>query len=139
MTTEQGDRGQGDRAVPPDPSPPAQSSLGLPSRHAAALAYAGWWITGLLIWFLERRDPYVRFHASQAIAAFGLIALLIAAFGVMAAASLSFLPNAFTPFIWAAALTWGAGVVLWAIAMWKAATGDAWRIPVAADLADRWL
>jgi len=28
-------------------------------------------------------------------------------------------------------------VLLWVVAMWKAATGHAWRIPVAADLADR--
>jgi uncharacterized membrane protein len=94
-------------------------------------------MTGLLFFFLERRDSYVRFHAAQATAAFGLIAGLILAFGLLAAASLSFLPRAFVPFIWAAGVTWSIGVLLWIVSMWKAATGGAWRIPVAAGLADR--
>ena len=56
----------------------------MPSRTAAALAYGGWWLTGALFWFIERRDAYVRFHAAQAVAAFGLVALLIAMFGMLA-------------------------------------------------------
>lgn len=113
------------------------SSTGLPSRTAAALAYGGWWLTGALFWVLEQRDAYVRFHAAQSLAAFGLIALLIAALGLLAAVSLSFAPAAFGPLMWAAGLTWIAGVLLWLWAIWKAASGDAWRIPLASQLADR--
>jgi uncharacterized membrane protein len=120
-----------------DARAPDGSSTGLPPRLAAALAYAGWWLTGLLFWFVERRDRYVRFHAAQAVAAFGIIAALVAGFSLMAAVSLSFLPTAFTPFLWAAALTWALGIALSVVAMWKAATGNAWRIPLAAELADR--
>ena len=113
------------------------SSTGLSPRVAAPLAYAGWWLTGLILWFVERRDRAIRFHAAQSVAAFGVVAAVIAAFGVLALASLSFLPPAFTLFLWAAAITWAAGIGLWIVAMWKAATRHAWRIPVAADLADR--
>jgi uncharacterized membrane protein len=113
------------------------SSTGLSPRVAAPLAYSGWWITGLFVWLVERRDPYVRFHAAQAITAFGLVAVLIGAFAALAVASLSLLPSAFTLFVWAAALTWVGGMLLWMLTMWKAASGEAWRIPVAADLADR--
>ena len=94
-------------------------------------------MTGLLLWVVEQEDRFVRFHAAQAVAALGLIALLIAGFGGLAVVSLSFLPRAFTPFMWAAAVTWTVGLVLWIVAMWKAATGHTWRIPLAADLADR--
>jgi uncharacterized membrane protein len=120
-----------------DPIAVSPSSTGLPSHVAAPLAYAGWWLTGLIFWLVERRDAYVRFHAAQSVAAFGIIAALIAGFCLMAVASLSFLPNAFTPFLGAAVGTWVAGVLLWGVAMWKAARGSAWRIPLAADLADR--
>jgi uncharacterized membrane protein len=116
---------------------PDVSSTGLSPRLAAPLAFAGWWMTGIIFWFLERKDTYVRFHAAQATAAFGVIALLILAFAALALASLSFLPRAFGLFIWAAGLTWGGGVVLSIVSMWKTSTGEAWRIPVAADLADR--
>jgi len=113
------------------------SSTGLSPRVAAALAYAAWWVTGAIFWYVERRDAYVRFHAAQCIAAFGLIALLVAAFGALAGASLSYLPSAFVPSIWAAGLIWVGGMVLWVVAIWKAASGEVWRIPLAADLADR--
>ena len=113
------------------------SSTGLSPRVAGPLAYAGWWVTGVILWFVERRDRATRFHAAQSVAVFGVIAAAIAAFGALALASLSFLPSAFIPFLWASAITWGIGVLLWIVAMYKAATGHAWRIPVAADLADR--
>ena len=62
---------------------------------------------------------------------------LAAAFAALALASLSFLPSAFAVFLWAAAVTWAGGVLLWVAVMWKAATGRAWRIPIAAALAER--
>jgi uncharacterized membrane protein len=114
------------------------SSTGLSPRVAAPLAYAGWWVTGAILWFVERRDRTIRFHAAQSIAAFGIVALLVLALGAMALASLSLLPAAFNLFLWAALATWVGGVILWIAALWKAAAGHAWRIPVAADLAD-WL
>ena len=113
------------------------SSTGLSPRVAAPLAYAGWWVTGLILWFVERRDHSIRFHAAQSVAAFGVIAAAMFAFGALALASLSFLPSAFTLFLWATAITWGLGVMLWIVVMWKAAAGHVWRIPVAAELADR--
>ena len=115
----------------------AATSTGLPPRTAAALAYGAWWITGLIFWLLERNDRFVRFHAAQSMTAFGILAVLIAGFAAVAGASLSFLPEAFLPLLGAALVTWVAALVLWIVAMWKAANGNAWRIPLAADLADR--
>lgn len=115
----------------------APSSTGLSPRVAATLAYAGWWITGLLFWLVERDDRYVRFHAAQAIAAFGLVAVLVGGVLLLAAIALSLMPRAVPLLAAAAAVLWVAGLVLWGVAMWKAANGDAWRIPLAADLADR--
>ena len=113
------------------------SSTGLSSSVGAALAYSGWWVTGGIFWWLERRDRLVRFHAAQAIIVFGLIAALIGLFAGLAAISLSFLPSMFGFFAGAAALTWMAGVLLWGLAMWKAASGGEWRIPLAAEWAER--
>jgi uncharacterized membrane protein len=112
-------------------------STGLPQRVAAALAYAGWWVTGLIFLFLERRDPYVRFHAAQACVAFGAIALVVAALAGIAATSLMFMPRAFGFWIWVAGLSWAASLGLWVVSMWYAATGRPWRIPLAAEIADR--
>jgi uncharacterized membrane protein len=113
------------------------SSTGLSPRVAAPLAYSGWWVTGTILFIAERNDRFVRFHAAQAIAAFGLIAVIVVAFLVLAAASLSFLPAAFELFVWSAAGIWAIGILLWVVVMWKAAMGRSWRIPIAAELADR--
>jgi uncharacterized membrane protein len=113
------------------------SSTGLSSRTASALAYGGWWMTGLLIWFLERRDRVARFHAAQSVVVFGAIGLLTVLLCTLAAASLSFLPAAFGPLLWAAGLVFVLGVVLWAVSLWKVASGRDWRIPLAANYADR--
>lgn len=112
------------------------SSTGLSSRVAAALAYSGWWITGLIFWVVEERDTFVRFHAAQAVAAFGFVALLIVTLFGLAVVSLSFLPAAFSFFAIAAIVTWASGILLWGVAMWKVANGTVWRIPGAAELAD---
>ena len=119
------------------PEPVTHSSTGLASRFAAVLAYSGWWVTGGLFWWLERRDRLVRFHAAQAMIVFGFVAAMIALFAALATLSLSFMPSMAGFFATAAALTWTAGVVLWGLAMWKAARGDQWRIPVAAAWARR--
>ena len=113
------------------------SSTGLSSNIAAALAYSGWWLTGAIIWFIERRDRRVRFHAAQATVAFGCIAAFIMLCATLAVASLSFLPSVFPLFAWLAVATWAGGVVLWGVAMWKALSGDEWRIPIAAEWAER--
>ena len=116
------------------------STTGLPLRVAAPLAYAGWWLTGLILWFAERRDHAIRFHAAQSMAAFGLIATVIAGCGLLALSALSFLPVAFVPLLWLGGAAWAGGVLLWIVVMWKAATRRrAWRIPIAAELADRLL
>ncbi len=114
-----------------------RATIGLPGRVAAPLAYAGWWVTGVLFWFLERRDLYVRFHAAQACVAFGIIAFVVTLLSGLAATSLMFMPNAFTFWVWTAGLIWLAGVALWVAAIWNAATGRLWRIPLAAAIADR--
>jgi uncharacterized membrane protein len=116
-----------------------ESSTGLPPRLAAVLAYGGWWVTGLIFWLVERRDRFVRFHAAQSIAAFGLTALIVAGFGLAALLSLSMLPTAFSLFVWASGLTWLVGMLVWGAALWQAAHGRTWRMPLAGQLADRML
>lgn len=111
------------------------SSTGLSPRLAAVLAYSAWWVSGLLLWWIERQDGFVRFHAAQAVVAFGLISFVVGAFAALAVASLALAPDAFVPFLVAAGATWTVGEVLWVIAIWQAARGVRWRIPLIAPVA----
>ncbi|MGE0446988.1 MAG: DUF4870 domain-containing protein [Vicinamibacterales bacterium] len=116
---------------------PDRSSTGLSPRVAATLAYSGWWLTGLLFWFVERRDPVVRFHASQAVVAFGALALIIVGLSALALASLSFAPAAFDALVLSVQLVLMLSLVLWAATILLVASGRDWRIPLAATWADR--
>ena len=113
------------------------SSTGLPPRLAAALAYAGWWVTGALLWLVERRDPFVRFHAAQSLVVFGVAAVAIAGFMGLALAALQFLPSAFSMFLGAAGVTAVAAVLLWLVAVTQAIRGVRWRIPMLGALAEK--
>ena len=113
--------------------PALPSSTGC-RRARPPRCYAGWWVTGLIIWFLERRDRFVRFHAAQSCVAFGAIAVVIlssAARGSVAVVHAVGVQRAAGRAVFA----WVAGVVLWLVSIWKAANGADWRIPVAADIA----
>ena len=104
---------------------------------ASALAYLGWWATGIIVWLVERDDRVVRFHAAQAVTAFGAIAVAIGLLGGLAIVSLSFAPLLFNALLIAAMVVAAAGVLLWAASLWRVASGQPWRIPVAARWADR--
>ena len=114
-----------------------ESSTGLPPRLAAALAYAGWWVTGALLWLVERRDPFVRFHAAQSVVVFGVAAIVIAAFMGLSLVALQFLPSAFSMFLGAAGVTAVAAVLLWIVAVAQALRGVRWRVPLLGRLAER--
>jgi uncharacterized membrane protein len=116
----------------------AESTTGLTSRTASVLTYLGWWVTGLIFWGVERRDPLVRFHAVQATVAFGGLALLIVLFVFLALLMLSFAPRGFSFFVGLAAAVWVTSVALWLIALWQAGQGKRWRIPLAASVAESW-
>jgi uncharacterized membrane protein len=68
-----------------------QTSLGMDPRLERVLAYAFFWVSGIILFFLERKDRSVRWHAAQSMVTFGLLFLLM--FGVsMLSNFLSWIP-----------------------------------------------
>src|SRR5262245_54522887 len=45
-------------------------AAGMEENLAGTLCYAGWWITGLIFFLIDKR-PKVRFHAAQSMVVFG--------------------------------------------------------------------
>lgn len=52
------------------------TNLGMSASTAAGVSYLGWWITGLLIYFNERHNWYVRFHALQSVLYTGVLTII---------------------------------------------------------------
>jgi len=124
-------------AAPSSAPPLANAHSEMAENVAGALCYALFWITGLIFYFVDKR-PYVRFHAAQSIVVFGAITVLHeflrSFFGF------SFITGGWTGFSLGFAL-WRllhlVGSILWILLMVKAYQGERFRVPMAADIAEK--
>ncbi len=133
-----------DPSTPPSTEPPLNnpsgpSSTGLPSNVAAALACFPL-IGGLIFWFVEKRDSFVRFYAMQSII-FGAAWLLFWLASAILSGILSSIPaiGGFFATVWnlIAALIYLALFIIMVIAMIKAFSGARWDIPYVGPIARR--
>lgn len=96
-------------------------------KAMAAIAYVLTWVTGLIIFFVAKKeDKYARWHAVQAIG-LGIATTVVYII-------LYFIPFAFL-FSW---IIWVAVLVLVVILAVKAYKGEKIRLPVIADFADKY-
>lgn len=117
------------------PAAPAQSQMA--ENIAGFLSYILGWITGLIFYFVDKR-PYVRFHAAQSIVVFGGLHILYFVLGAFLGFSL--FAGGWTGFSFGWAI-YGLldllAFVLWILLMIKAYQGERFRVPIAADLAEK--
>lgn len=119
------------------------TSLGLSAPLAAFLAYLGWWFTGVIIYFNERQNRYVRFHAFQSIVFTGLLSIVsVLAYVVASLCNDVFVVSHQLVFQTLSRAT-AAGALLavifaWFIPLIAAATGFKLRIPFIAPYAERY-
>jgi uncharacterized membrane protein len=103
-----------------------KASTGLRSNVAGLLCYLLFWVTGLELLLLEKKDKFVRFHAIQSIIVFGFISV--------AFLLLFWIPVVGWVFSWAlGALT----PILWILLMIKAYRGKKIKIPIAGKFAEK--
>lgn len=113
---------------------PAHLAEYLPENAAATLSYLFGWIGGLLFLIFDRR-AYVRYHAAQSVVVFGSLNFILLILGSFFLGT--FLPHAAAVLLLlrrTVQLVWaGAALLL----MLKASAGERYRVPCAADYADR--
>jgi uncharacterized membrane protein len=134
--------------IPPNPNPPPEppprgettQSTGLPSNIAAALACIPL-VGGLIFWFLEKHDNFVRFYAMQSIM-FGGVWVVFNIISRIVFAIFSSIPalGGLLVFLWAIiqALVHLAFLVIMVIAMIKAFSGSRWDIPYVGPMARKY-
>jgi uncharacterized membrane protein len=114
------------------------TSTGVDARLSSVLCYAGWWITGLVFLFAERRHAGVRFHAAQSIVVFGaLSAALVLCGAASAVAFFAAVPAFFQIVQLIGNGMWLASVGLWLYLLLTTWRGETWRVPLAGDLAQK--
>lgn len=105
-----------------------KTSTGLQENVAGLLCYVLGWVSGLVFILLEAENKFVRFHAIQSIIVFGVLNIIWV--------PLQFIPPLTLLIGW---LIGGLGFVLWIVLMVKAYQGVMYKLPVAGDLAEKWL
>ncbi len=118
-------------------SPAASTQSGLAENVAGLLCYVLGWITGLIFYLTDKR-PFVRFHAAQSIVVFGALTIIRIIVGMMfVTGGLAGITTGLSLGIllfWLISLV---GLILWVLLMVKAYQGERYRVPIAADLADK--
>ena len=115
-----------------------KTSTGIAANIAGLLCYVLGWLTGLIFFLIEKENKFVRFHALQSMIIFGglfVLSIAIGIFvGIFAAVGAGFLVPVLTLINGLLGLL---GLVLWILLMIKAYQGELFRLPIAADLADK--
>ena len=121
----------------PDPHNLGPTSLGMAAHVAAALSYI--WIVGLIFYFVEKTNKFVRFHAMQSIL-LGVAWIIIGyVLGFMIlGAMFSGGAGGFGLGFLLVQLINLCGFVLWIICIVQAATGKWFKIPIIGDMAQKW-
>jgi uncharacterized membrane protein len=113
------------------------SSTGLEPRTASALAYLAGPFSGAMILWVETESPDVRFHAWQSIVGLGGVGLAVVLAYLIAGGMLFVSATAVSVMVGVASVLWLVLLITWALCLWKALSGERWKLPLAGDYAER--
>ncbi len=112
------------------------TTLGLDERWERVLAYAFGWISGLILFFIEK-NRHVRWHAAQSIVTFGILSILMFLTGMLKM-SLAWIP--LLGWLIGAGLglllsaLWWVSIILWVWLMIMAFIREDYHLPIVSDL-----
>jgi len=115
------------------------SSTGLEPRTASALAYLAGPFSGALILFAESANQDVRFHAWQSIVGLGGLGIAVIASYTLAFMALFVSATAVSLMVGVATVIWIVLAIVWVLCLWKAWSGQRWKLPLVGDYAERFV
>ena len=118
----------------------SKSTRGLSEKGAALLSYVLGWLTGLIIFLIDKR-PYVRFHAAQSIVVFGGLHVIQIVIAATSGLGWGFGSVGTTLHLGAGLLLLDTlnllSLVLWIVCIVKAYQGVRFKVPVAGRIAEK--
>ena len=120
--------------------PDTEVAGGLEENVAGALTYLLGFVTGLVFYFIEEENEFVRFHAMQSTIVFGGLFglhIVLTVVSTMLAATIPLIGPLIGVLIWLVQM----GIVmitfvLWLVLMYKAYQGEQWSLPVVGSMAE---
>ncbi len=104
-----------------------KTSLGIDENIESLLCYVLGWVTGLVLFLLEKENKTVRFHAVQSMVVFGALSVLQIVLAALRLPGTLLLP-----------VIGLIGLVLWVLLMVKAYQGGRFKLPIAGDIAEKY-
>jgi uncharacterized membrane protein len=114
----------------------APTSMGMQANVAAGLSYLLGWITGIIFFFMEKKNNFVRFNAMQSILFFGGLSVLDIVLRIVAGFSPGFLGLIFACALGLISLV---GFVGWIVLMINGFQGKFFKLPIVGDYAERYV
>ena len=124
-----------------------KTSMGLEPNIAGLLCYALGWLSGLIFFFAEKDNKFVRFHALQSIIVSGCLTLFYIIMSSIQSALFTAAWRtyggggallAFSGFIGLILTLFGlATFALWVFLMYKAYQNETFKLPIAGNIAEK--
>ncbi len=111
------------------------TSMGMQANTAAGLSYIAGWITGLIFYFGEKQNRFVRFNAMQSILLYAAVTVIYIILGVVGGALL--FSGLYGIVILLNSLVGIGAFVLWIILMINAFQGKYLKLPIIGDYAEK--
>jgi uncharacterized membrane protein len=114
----------------------APTSMGMSANIAAGLSYVLGWITGIIFFFAEKQNRFVRFHAMQSILFFGGLTVIRIILSVIGAFDIPFLGL----LVGLVSLAVGIiGLVGYIVLLINGFQGKFFKLPIVGDYAERYV
>ena len=123
-----------------------KTSMNLDENIASMLCYVLTWFTGIIFFFMEKKNTTVRFHAMQSILTFLPLTILGAILGWIGAPRWTgyggyYGAGSFSPgipaLLWASWAMYALTAILWLILVIKAYQGEKFKLPIVGDIAEK--
>ena len=109
--------------------------MGMQPNVEAGLSYVLLWVTGLIFFFMEKQNRFVRFHAMQSILFFGSLTVIRIILSVIVAFGVPFL-GFITGLVWLAVGI--IGLVGYIVLLINAFQGKYFKLPIVGDYAEKY-
>ncbi len=117
-----------------------KTSTGIEANVAALLSYVLGWVTGLIFFLIEKDNKFVKFHAMQSMVVFGALFVAQIGIGILLGAFIMMRLVFFIPlFSLLNTLIILVALILWVILMIKAYQGEKFKLPLAGDIAEKYV
>ena len=111
----------------------AKTATGLEENVAGLLCYVLGWVSGIVFLILEPKNKFVRYHAMQSIATFGIITAVLIVLSIF-----GLIPFLGVVFDIISGLVGLLAFILWIVLMVTAVHGKKYKLPVSGDMAEKW-